>query len=158
MLSKRLVAGVAGVAALVMGGAAFAQEACPCGSGTRVGNQAALAALLGNKTVCAAVGNDAWQEFHSGATVAGGPLIDYKLGPGHPVDPTETVGAWSVIGGAGARSGSSVSYRYTGGSTYVYAVCDAGATVNFCSAARNITGARLLAGQVACGPAARSGG
>ena len=157
MSSTRVV--VAAAAMLLgglVGGAAFAQDPCPCGSGTRVGTAAAVATLLGNKTVCAAAGNDSWQEFHSGATEAGGPLIDYKLGPGHPVDPSETVGSWSVVSGAGTRTGAAVSHNYGSGGTYTYVVCDAAGTVNFCGAPRNVTGATLRNGQVSCSGAARA--
>ncbi len=154
MFSKRVAAGAA---ALFIGGAAFAQGACPCGSGTRVESAAAIATLLGGKTVCAAAGSDTWQEFHSGTTTAGGPLIDYKLGPGHPVDPSEQVGTWSVEAVPTARTGAAVTHNYGSGGVYTYQVCDAGTTVNFCSAGgRNVTGATLRAGQVACAATARN--
>jgi hypothetical protein len=130
---------MAGVLPLVVAAGASAQG-CPCGSGTRVSG-ADLAALLAGKTVCAAVGNEQWQEFHGGGGT-GGTLVDYKKGPNDPVDPSTTVGSWSV-------ANDMVSYNYGGGGTYAYAVCQSGNTLDFCGA-RNITGATLRAGQTAC--------
>jgi hypothetical protein len=153
-LNSRFVAGLISVLA---GGAAYAQGACPCGgAGTRLA-EPALSTLLAGKTVCAKVGNEAWQEFHSGSTAAGGQLIDYKRGPGHPVDPSEVVGSWSVVGSAGAKTGWRVRYDYGSGGAYEYAVCQAGTAlspISFCGTgstiSRNITGARLQTGQGPC--------
>lgn len=55
-----------------------------------------IATLVGNKTICATYNSDKWQEFHSGTT--SGPLSDYKKGPSDPVDPSKTVGTWSIEG------------------------------------------------------------
>ena len=131
---------VAGLLPLFVSMAAQAQTACSCG-GTRVtGN--ALQTLLANRTVCAAAGNESWQEFHSGN--GSGPLIDWKRGPNDPVDPSETVGSWSL-------TANQVSYNYGSGGTYHYDVCvAANSIVNFCGASRNITGATLRQGQVSC--------
>jgi hypothetical protein len=120
----------------------MAQATCTCGGTRVVGND--LLALLGNRTVCAAVGNESWQEFHTGNTNAGGPLIDYKKGPNDRVDPSEPVGSWSI-------AANRVTYNYGAGGTYVYDVCAAtGNTVNFCGGSRNVTGATVRDGQVAC--------
>ena len=141
--------------------ATFAQVACPCGGGTRVTGPA-LVNLLAGRTVCGTAGGDQWQEFHSGATANGGPLIDWKLGPGHPVDPTTQVGTWSI---ADVDTANTIAiYNYGSGGTYGYAVCLNGATVNFCGSAgapRNartaatagtdVLNATLIAGQASCG-------
>lgn len=68
--------------------------------------------------------------------MAGGSLQDYKKGPGHAVDPSKTVGTWSV-------SGDTVQYSYVEGGTTsgpfshtvhnsgggAYSVCQSGAEV-----------------------------
>lgn len=134
---------VAGVLPAVATFAALAQGACPCGSGTRV-VEPQLTVLLANRTVCGSAGGDSWQEFHSGSTASGGPLIDYKKGPQDAVDPTQTVGTWGV-------SNDVVTYTYPSAGAYQFAVCQAdNNTLNFCGAARNVTGARLINGQAAC--------
>jgi hypothetical protein len=81
-------------------------------------------------TFCVARGNERWQEFHAES----GELIDYKLGPGHPVDPTKTVGSWTVTGmqavvptdvrAARPRrdEGGVLTHTY-GGTSYTFAVC-----------------------------------
>ena len=70
MSFKSLAVGLVWVS---LAGAAAAQADCTCG-GTRVTGRS-LAALLVGKTACASIGNERWQEFHSG-TAAGGSLID----------------------------------------------------------------------------------
>lgn len=141
------------VAAILIAGSApaHAQNNCSCGAGARVAPAAAIATLLGNKTVCASLStSERWQEYHAGTTTAGGTLTDYKKGPNDPVDPSEVVGSWSTTGeGANAR----VIYNYGSGGTYQYEVCQAGASVSFCGTqygGRNIAGS-LSAGQVSCG-------
>jgi hypothetical protein len=150
MLSQRVVIGLL---PLLFGGSVFAQAACPCGAGTRV-VEPALTTLLAGKTVCAALGAETWQEFHGGGTAAGGPLSDWKRGPGHSVDPSAVVGSWSIVNVPDANAESLVKYQYTGGGVYLYSVCQNGASVTFCGApygGRNIAGATLRQGQVSCG-------
>jgi hypothetical protein len=145
---------------------AWAQSACPCGAGTRVVGKE-LVSLLAGKTVCGAVDGDTWQEFHSGSGAGGGPLIDYKRGPGDPVDPSKQVGTWAIA--EVETVNSFVVYDYGGGNSYGYAVCTNGGSVNFCGASpasrstqmrstpgRNVLNATLVTGQVPC-PAARAG-
>lgn len=136
MMNKTLLAVAV---SLVSAGAAQAQSTCPCvANGTRTTNQAALVSLLSNHMVCASVGGEKWQEWHNGSTASGGPVVDYKLGPTDPKDPSATVGGY-VIG-----ADNTVSYTY-GSSTYTYAVCSTPSSgYAFCGAAfggRDITGA-----------------
>jgi hypothetical protein len=129
--------------ALGLAGQSLAQLACPTGS-TRVTQ---VQQLVGGNTLCAMRNTDRWQEFHQGNS--SGPLIDFKLGPTNPVDPTETVGAWSAQNGAN----SSLTHTYTGGSSFTWLVCQVTPTtytlVSFGSAG-TITGATIRAGQGAC--------
>jgi hypothetical protein len=103
--------------------------------------------VVRGNTLCAVRGSDKWQEYHQ----TGGTLIDYKRGPGHPVDPTEAVGTWSATNGANAT----LTHAYTGGSSWVWAVCreggPTGTAFTFVSTTGGtITGATVVAGQVAC--------
>jgi hypothetical protein len=94
---------LAAVAATGLSGGAFAQ-ACP-GSGYVT---SAFINFAG-KTVC--VGNSpnwAAQETHIAPNV----LKDYKKGPTDQVDPTTTIGTWSM-------DGQKVKYNY-GSTTYTY--------------------------------------
>ena len=92
---------------------AYAQTSCAVSTGVVQLNNAQITSLFTGQTVCGVPGpgypgspGDRWQEEH----LANGDLFDYKRGPGHPVDPREKVGTWSVAQGlAGARG---VSHRY----------------------------------------------
>jgi hypothetical protein len=122
---------------LALSGVAQAQSGCPCDASATLISGAALPALLGNKMVCGNVGGEQWQEWHNGSS--SGPVVDYKRGPGHSVDPSTTVGTYAV-------SGNTVTYTY-GSQSYTYAVClgNTGRYV-FCGAefgGRNITGVRV---------------
>ena len=102
-----------------------------------------LQQLLGGKMVCANLGNEQWQEWHNGTT--SGPVVDYKKGPGDPVDPSETVGSYAIS--ANGAADATVAYTY-GSSTYRYAVCQNGTSVAFCGASfggRDILGAVVSA-------------
>ena len=139
---------------LALGGTAQSQTCiCNGGSGTQLNTVAAVQAVLANKMVCAAVGADQWQEWHNGG--ANGPVMDYKMGPGHPVDPSSAVGTYRVVDLAANPTisrtqrgvGAAVAYTY-GANTYTYGVCQTGATYAFCGAAfggRDITAARVSA-------------
>ena len=135
-----------------LSGAAQSQ-ACICngGSGTQLTTVAAVQAVLANKMVCAAVGGEQWQEWHNGG--ASGPVVDYKMGPGHAVDPSSQTGTYQLVDLAGnprisrvqRAAGAAVDYTY-GANTYTYGVCQTGATYAFCGVAfggRDITGARV---------------
>lgn len=125
----------ASLLAIGTAGTAVAQTACPCAGGT-FQPRANIVTLLGGKTVCAVLGNEAWQEVHTGTTAAGGTLSDLK----GTATPQEVVGSWSVVGtGATSR----VRYNYGTGGTYDYSVCTEGNAVHFCGT-RNITNARVI--------------
>jgi len=116
---KLLNMGSAVALTLVTGGA---MAVCP---GTPL-TGAAISSLLTGNTVCVGTaGNWAAQELH----VSDGSLVDYKRGPGHPVDPTEPVGSWSVDATAGT-----VSHNYGAGGTYTYKIsANGGTSYSFCS-------------------------
>jgi hypothetical protein len=120
-------------ALLVLASTAQAQNNCPCngGVGTRLTGTTdpTLGAALAGKMVCAAVGNERWQGWHSG-TAAGGDLWDFKRGPTDAVDPSTKTGTYrfqsSTLGAKVARSTASsdtVVYDYGSGGSYRYAVC-----------------------------------
>ena len=142
-----LVAAMAG--SLVSG-----QAIADCSSGSRL-NAAAISPLLGGNTVCVpttTIPTMTWQELHVGtSTSTTGALIDFKRGPGHAVDPSETVGTWTVTGtGVG---NSFVTHAYSGGGgTYIYSVHGSGVVGtnhSFCSGATEIV-ARVKSGGGAC--------
>ena len=135
-----------GVGFAFAGLSAPAMAACAAPS-TRVNTLASLTTLLQGNTACVppvTVPEMTWQELH----VAGGNLIDYKRGPGDPVDPSKSVGSWAVIGADGRTF---VTYTYPpSGGTYTYSVWDNGnGTHSFCSANPEII-ARIKPGGGAC--------
>ncbi len=131
----------AGVGMAVLGMAGQAVAACavpvgPPGPITAVNTVATLNALLTGNTVCspptATQPNFLWQELHQ----AGGALVDYKRGPGHAVDPTQTVGSWVATGFGVNGIRATVTHTYLGaGGTYNYSVFNNGnGTHSFCGA------------------------
>lgn len=93
---------------------ALAQASCPAGTiPFAATGQTVTLALTGN-TMCAVRGSDRWQELHR----ADFALIDYKRGPGHPVDPTEQVGTWTSNDAA-----STVTHNYGTGGVFTWLVC-----------------------------------
>ena len=130
-------------------------QGCPGGT-TRITGPA-LQALISNNTMCAAssTNSDTWQEYHQG--LASGDLIDWKQGPGHPVDPTAKVGTWT----AGNDANALLTHTY-GALAYSWMVCQQGVTNIFflasTSGAANISGVAVKAGQGSCAslPAATS--
>jgi hypothetical protein len=147
MLNRSVIVGLLAASSV---GSVWAQaSACPCGGGSRL-NQTQLAAALASRTACAVIGNDRWQELHSGAANAStGPLLELGNKAGG-----ETVGTW-IINGTGVPD-TTVTYSYTGGNSYTYAVCEEGTgndpttkSYHFCGV-KNITNARLVNGQGTC--------
>ena len=113
------------------------QAAAACASPSTPLNQNELVTLVAGKTVCVPNGTEwQWQELHNGSNQQGGTLIDYKRGPGHAVDPSETVGSWSVSNKGG---NATIEHKYGSGGTFTYSVWNNGnGTHSFCSAAPEI--------------------
>lgn len=133
----------ASMVALTVAVEANAQVTCPAGT-TRVQQ---VSQLVRGNTMCAARNGDSWQEFHSGSG-NNGALIDYKLGPNHPIDPTKQVGTWNAQNGAN----SSLTHTY-GNTSYGWVVCDAGGgryTLVSTGAAGTITDVTIKQNQVPC--------
>lgn len=93
--------------------AAMAQSVC---NGNSL-SKAQMDALLTGNTVCGRPGahypggvgsSDRWQEEH----VSGGQLWDYKLGPGHAVDPRKQVGTWITSASAVRGGAETISHIY----------------------------------------------
>ena len=118
-------------------------------------NAVDISKLLGGNTVCVpAVTVDpmTWQELHVGSsTSTSGALIDFKRGTS-TVDPTQTVGTWSVTANP-AGNNASVVHTYSGaGGTYIYSVHGSGVVGtnhSFCVGATEIVG-RVKSGNGAC--------
>ena len=106
--------------AVMAGSLVSGQAMAACTTSTRLAGPA-ISTLLAGNTVCVptvTIATMTWQELHQGTS--GGALIDYKRGPGHPVDPSETVGTWTVSGtGVG---NSTVTHAYGSGGSYTYSV------------------------------------
>lgn len=97
---------------ILIGLSAFAlvslDAAAQCDPNTRI-NQ--LQTVLPGQTVCATRGSDRWQEEHrtvTGGELFGGELWDYKMGPGHTIDPSTKLGDWSIGGSANRQ----ITYTY----------------------------------------------
>lgn len=128
---------------LLLGLAAISEAyaTCPCTGQTRL-DSAGINGLLNGNTVCAIVGNEKWQEYHSGGRV-------FELGN---VSGGEDVGGWSVSANANGNN-ATVTYDYGTGGSYTYSVCQAsaGAPVDFCGTIRDVTNASVISGKVGCG-------
>ena len=119
-------------------------QSCPGGT-TRV---TALTTLLNGNTLCAASGNDTWQEQHR----SGGELWDFKLGANSTIDPTAKVGIWKIVDGPS----STLNHDYGAGGSFTWAVCQVGTTNTYTLVGNiTITGATVQTGQVGCAAAAR---
>lgn len=134
-MKRMLLAASIGTLLLSAGGQSVA--ACAPGGGvTAVNTVATLNTLLSGNTVCspptASQPNFQWQELHQ----AGGALIDFKRGPGHAVDPSETVGSWAATSPVPSGARATVTHTYLGaGGTYIYSVFNNGdGTHSFCGA------------------------
>lgn len=118
---KLLSIGTAAALLLASGGA---MAACP---GTPLTATAITNLLTGNTVCVGTAGNWEAQELH----VSGGSLVDYKLGPGHAIDPSEPVGTWSVDTAA-----ATVTHNYGPGAIYTYKIsANGGTSYSFCSTA-----------------------
>lgn len=109
-------------------------------------NVTQLQRLFRDGTMCANLGAEQWQEYHGPGPAMSGRLIDYKKGPGDPVDPSKDVGSWQIVDGTPAQ----VVYNYGPGQVYSYTVHTSGGGIfTFCGA-RTIEATRRN-GQVSCG-------
>lgn len=132
---------IAAACALLGGVLGMSSAGAAC-SGDRL-NQTQLATAFSGNTVCAVRGGDRWQEFHQ----PGGTLIDWKLGPSHPVDPTDPVGTWSIVG---TGINATLVHNYGAGGTYTFAVYNnGGGSYSFCSGGTEQL-VTVRAGQGAC--------
>ena len=142
--------------AAIAGSLVSIEAIAACTNNTRL-NATAISNLLGGNTVCVPKTNNAtmtWQELHVGTlTSTSGALIDYKRGPGHAVDPSETVGTWSVSANGGGNNQASVTHTYSGGGgsfTYsVHSISVSGAIYGFCAGGVEIE-ARVTPGGTGC--------
>lgn len=113
------------VSALMSGLLVTAGEAMAACSGTPL-TQTQLTSTLTSNTVCATRSSESWQELHQ----SGGALVDFKRGPGDPVDPSETVGSWSI---RGTSAVATVFYDYGSGGNFTYQVyANGGNSYSFC--------------------------
>lgn len=136
--------------AAMMGGLVSGEALAACSSGSGSNQVGDLVTLLTGRTVC--VPNSSgweWQEFHQ--TGSGGDLIDWKLGTS-AVDPTETLGTWSV-GGTGSNHRVTHTYLPAGGS-FPFTVFKNGsgssATYSFCGGTPPEIVATIKQGQGSC--------
>lgn len=120
---------------------AFAQS-CPCAANQRL-NENQLNSTFSNFRVTALVNAETQHVYHG----TSGTLVACKRGTGHPVDPSEVVGTWSVVGNG---NNATLRYAYNGGSAFQYAVCGSGNAYSYCgvSGAQNFAVTRAAtAGQ-----------
>ena len=109
------------------------------------GGTLTLSGRLGGSTVCVgSPGNWKNQEYHTGST--GGNVIDWKKGASDPIDPTSTVGTWSITGTGTTRA---VSYSY-GSSTYTFKVYDQGSGIFCFDGPSTFNAYSIKSGQSAC--------
>lgn len=137
--------------------AASGNTMADCKSNSRI-DSPTLNNLLTNNTVCKANtpanGLWNWQEYHNPS----GSLIDYKRGPDNAIDPTKTVGVWSI-----SPTTSTVTYNYGPGQSYTYTVHKpsnnaSGPPYDFClsegpSITPTVAGATIISGSSGCGTA-----
>lgn len=113
---------------------------------SRVQGSFSLSSLLSGSLVCGRpaagyTGNaaDRWQEQHR----AGGQLWDYKLGPGHAVDPEKQMGTY---GFTGTGTASRITHTY-GSTAYSWGVFLQAAPniYSFCNGTSEVVRARVVA-------------
>ena len=115
-------------AILLAFGSSQAIAACPT-SGRLTGN--AISTTVSGNYGCALRGvgpaAEKWNELHQGTGIPGpDPVIDYKRGPGDPVDPTKQVGTFTIVGGTNPGT---IKYDYGDpGGPYTYSVTPGGAS------------------------------
>lgn len=85
-----------------------------------------IEALLGTSMACYPQASPFEnQEYHTGSTGSStGNIIDYKKGPTDPIDPSETIGGYSISTTSGRGAHAIITYTYTGNpsSNFTYTV------------------------------------
>ncbi len=119
-----------------------------------------IAALLGGSEACYPTSGPPWinQEYHTGSqTSLTGNIIDYKLGPTSPTDPTTRIGSYSIITTTGRGSHGQITYTYNGSTPAVFAYSVWGPTLagyyDFCTGFTLTAEVKVLpstGGPVAC--------
>ncbi len=149
---------LASIATLLLTTGAHAQCSCSTNQVTNgvTGGSPNLSTALSGNTVCVAKAGGGWenQEYHQSGPTSGN-IVDFKKGPTDPIDPTKTIGIWTI---SGSGASTQVTYSYASGSTGVYFVCSAATTpgpgdaIGFCPSANGSStiNATLKAGQGAC--------
>lgn len=115
-----------------------ATAACSPSAATRVSSITNLTTLLSGKTVCVPSTKPGWtwewQELHQAPNI----LVDYKKGPADPVDPSKTVGTWTISANQSGQR-AVVTHQYLGGQSYTYTVWNNGnGTHSFCEGATEV--------------------
>lgn len=91
-------------------------DAATCSSTVMTSSQ--IQTLLAGNTACVGhTPNAQWSEWHNGTT--SGNVVDWKLGPTDPKDPTSVVGTFQI---RAKPSGGQIIYSYPGGYQYAYVV------------------------------------
>jgi hypothetical protein len=116
--------------------ASHAMAACPTGALTNAGIKTALAGAAGaSKYHCAIRGSEKWNESlgntNTGNNADNGTVTDYKKGAGDPVDPTGTVGTWTI-------ANDTITYNYGPGAIFTYSVTGTG-PYTFCDVGTSAT-------------------
>lgn len=102
--------------------------------------------------------SDRWQEEHlplgpaTGGTYASVNLWDYKLGPGHAVDPRKRMGTWTIVPPPARNTPANIQHNYGGGAIYNWVVYVNAGTYSFCSVAGEQVRATVVS-PAACGDA-----
>ncbi len=134
---------------LTCSGSAMAVD---CSQATQIGNTGTttIRNTLGGKTVCAKHSSDSWQEYHLVGGLAGGVLVDYKMGANHSTDPSKQVGTWAT---SGTGANSVITYNYGPGQSYTYELHLSNGIYTFCgrNGAPNIDVIQLKVGLTSCG-------
>ncbi len=111
----------------VYGSGAFAATPCP---GTQLSFAQITAALEGKTINANSTAGENWNEIHCGTSGSANNLQKVGLGVGHPVDPQEKVGTWTVNSGAGTTGVDTVTYNYGPGAIYNWRVFSTDITID----------------------------
>ncbi|WP_157817517.1 hypothetical protein [Candidatus Thiodictyon syntrophicum] len=101
--------------------------AAPC-PGTQLSFAQITAALQGKTINANSPAGENWNEIHCGTSGSTDNLQKVGLGVGHPVDPQEKVGTWTV--NVGATGVDTVTYNYGPGAIYTWRVFSTDTTID----------------------------